>query len=66
MKDQTQIREISCQGRTIEYELTRKKVKNINLRIKPEGKVCVSASRADSVRYLMNLWLPNRNLSFKH
>ena len=27
----------------IEYEFTRKRVKNINLRIRPDGAVCVSA-----------------------
>lgn len=30
---------------TVQYELTYKSVKNINLRIKPDGTVCVSANR---------------------
>lgn len=37
------IKEIIVSGRKIEYELTRKRVTNINLRIKPNGKVMVSA-----------------------
>ncbi|MBQ9914791.1 MAG: DUF45 domain-containing protein [Clostridia bacterium] len=39
------IYEISLKGRTVSYELVRKKVKNINLRIKADGSVFVSASR---------------------
>ena len=34
---------VSANGRTIEYELTRKCVKNINLRVRPDGTVAVSA-----------------------
>ena len=36
---------INLNGKTIQYELTYKKVKNINLRIKPDGTVFVSASK---------------------
>lgn len=52
MYNQTQTRKLTCQGRELEYELTRKKVKNINLRIKPDGKVYVSANKAVPVKYL--------------
>lgn len=38
------IRKIELCGRKIEYDLQRKKVKNINLRIKSDGKIYVSAS----------------------
>ena len=48
----TQLRQVICGDRTIEYLLTRKKVKNINLRIKPEGKVYVSASQRASAAYI--------------
>lgn len=48
----TQFRRIICQGREIEYQLTRKKVKNINLRIKSDGMVYVSANRSVPVTYL--------------
>ena len=38
-------KEIYLKGKRVEYELTYKKVKNLNLRIKPDGRVCVSVSR---------------------
>lgn len=40
---------VTVGDRTITYELTRKKVKNINLRIKPDGTVHVSASTAVTI-----------------
>lgn len=40
------MRSIEFNGQIIEYTLTRKKVKNINLRIKANGEVCVSAPRS--------------------
>ena len=46
------IKEIHLKDRKIEYELQYKKVKNINLRVKPDGKVCVSASRRVSVELI--------------
>ncbi len=39
------LKEICLKDKKIEYELTYKKVKNLNLRIKPEGRVCVSVNR---------------------
>ncbi len=42
-------------GREINYELTRKSVKNINFRIKPEGVVLVSAGNGVSVKYIEKL-----------
>ena len=38
------IYEILIGGRTVAYELIRKKVKNINMRIYPDGKIKISAS----------------------
>ena len=40
---------VTISDRKIVYELTRKKVKNINLRIKPDGSVHVSASNAVTI-----------------
>jgi len=37
------VRSIFLGGRNISYECTRKKVKNINIRVHPDGKLCVSA-----------------------
>ena len=39
------IRTVETGGKTIEYDLQIKKVKNINMRITPDGRVCVSANR---------------------
>lgn len=41
---------IMYNGTAIEYTLTRKKVKNINLRIRADGSVCVSAPRSVPLR----------------
>ncbi|MBO5733487.1 MAG: DUF45 domain-containing protein [Clostridia bacterium] len=38
-------RTVKAGEKTIEYDLQIKKVKNINLRIYPDGKICVSANR---------------------
>lgn len=38
-------RELILNGRAVPYELERKKIKNINLRVKPDGSVHVSAPR---------------------
>ena len=37
------IRAVAWQGRIIAYDLKRKNVKNINLRIYPDGRICISA-----------------------
>ncbi|MGN1081718.1 MAG: M48 family metallopeptidase [Acutalibacteraceae bacterium] len=47
-------REISTGGKTIRYELERKSVKNINLRIKPDGSIFVSASKTVSIQTVEN------------
>lgn len=39
------IKEAEVNGEIIQYELTYKRVKNINLRIKSDGSICVSASK---------------------
>ena len=39
------IKEIKLNNTVIKYDLQYKKVKNINLRIKADGSVCVSANR---------------------
>ncbi len=46
------IREVEYNGTIIKYELERKRVKNINLRIKPDLTVAVSANRRVSVKYI--------------
>ena len=43
-------RRVEANGISLDYELTRKAVKNINLRVKRDGSVCVSAPKAVSVQ----------------
>ena len=46
------IRKIKCGERTISYILTRKKVKNVNLRIKSDGLVYISASSRVPIKFI--------------
>lgn len=43
---------IQIGGRTITYELIRKKVKNINLHVKADGRIIISASNRVSKKYI--------------
>jgi len=52
MDIKSQIRQVNFEGRSLEYILTRKQVKNVNLRVKPEGKVLVSANKRVSATYI--------------
>ena len=45
-------KQIVLNGKSVKYDLVRKKVKNINLRIKPDGKVTLSASPRVSEKVL--------------
>ncbi|MEG1620531.1 MAG: hypothetical protein RR322_01340, partial [Oscillospiraceae bacterium] len=49
----------------IEYSLTRKKVKNINLRIKPDGKVYISADKKVPIAVIENFIVKNFNSIIK-
>lgn len=44
MAANVEIRKVLCEERVLEYQLTRKDVKNVNLRIKPDGRILVSAN----------------------
>ncbi|MCH5304187.1 MAG: M48 family metallopeptidase [Ruminococcus sp.] len=46
------IREVEYKGKIIKYNLEHKKVKNINLRIKPDMSVSVSANKRVSLKYI--------------
>ena len=54
MISNTEIRNVRCEQRVLEYQLTRKQVKNINLRVKPDGQVFVSASESVPVKFIDN------------
>lgn len=58
-------RQVSCGKRTIEYTLTRKKVKNINLRVKPDGSIRVSANRRVSYRVIDSFIRDNQSYIFR-
>ena len=45
---------LNINGRDLEYTLEYKNVKNINLRIKPSGAVCVSANRRVPIKTIEN------------
>lgn len=52
MAVKTQQRQVACDEGTITYFLTRKPVRNVNLRIKPDGRVLVSANNHVPVRLI--------------
>lgn len=52
MKKSSETRQVLCDQRTLEYELIRKPVKNINLRVKADGKITVSANNRVPVEYI--------------
>ena len=52
MAQNSETRIVLWREKRISYELIRKKVKNINLRIKPEGTVFVSAPARVPVKYI--------------
>ncbi len=47
-----ELRKVTCTHHTLEYILTRKPVKNINLRIKLDGKIYVSAHKRVKAEYI--------------
>lgn len=57
MKQKQQIRKIQGEQGSLEYTLTRKRVKNINMRIKPDGQILVSANVFVPVKYIDNFVL---------
>lgn len=52
MAEHIERREVACANQTIIYQLTRKNVKNVNLRIKPDGTILVSANNRISTQFI--------------
>ncbi len=52
LRNKNMINKIILNGKVLEYELQYKKVKNINLRIKPDGSVHVSANKRITQKYI--------------
>ena len=59
-----QQRQVVCENGVIAYQLTRKKVKNVNLRIKPDGSVLVSANRRVPVSFIDDFIRQKQELIF--
>lgn len=59
------IRSLKVDGRTLNYLLERKDVKNINLRVRADQTVCVSAAKNISVERLDGLVLERASFIFK-
>ncbi len=58
------LRKIEYQKKFITYDLQYKKVKNINLRIRPDGKVCVSAGKKVPICFLDSFVLSKAEFIF--
>lgn len=58
------IRTLTADGREIRWILTRKKVKNVNLRVKPDGIVYISANTRVSVKFIEDFILKNAEFIF--
>ena len=52
MATKIQQRHVSCENGVITYQLTRKKVKNVNLRVKQDGSILVSANSRVPVAFI--------------
>lgn len=59
MKTVKSLRTVRYAGQDITYELQRKKVKNVNLRVHPDGKVTVSANTFVGVKWIDDFVLKN-------
>ena len=61
MPGKEQERQVHCESGTITYTLTRKSVKNVNMRIKEDGRVLVSANRWVSVSFI-DAWIREKQV----
>lgn len=59
------IKEIKYKDTIISYDLQYKKVKNVNLRIKPDGEIFVSVNRHTSQKFIDNFILSKAELILK-
>ena len=58
-------RKLEISGRILEYDLERKKVKNLNLRVRRDGTVAVSANSRVSIEYIENFLRGKADFIFK-
>lgn len=52
MSGKEEVRQVHCESGTITYVLVRKSVKNVNMRIKEDGRVFISANRQVPVSFI--------------
>lgn len=65
MKQKQELRTVQGKEREFQYILTRKSVKNLNMRIKPDGEIHVSANRFVPVKYIDSFVLTHENTLIK-
>ena len=65
MKQKQEVRRVQGRERRFQYILTRKSVKNLNMRVKPDGTIHVSASRLVPVKYIDDFVLSHENTLIK-
>lgn len=65
MKCKQEYRTVQGKQRKFEYILTRKSVKNLNMRIKPTGEILVSANRLVPVKYIDNFVISHEQTLIK-
>ncbi len=61
----TEMRSVPCERGTLTYLLTRKKVKNVNLRIKSDGRILVSANTRVSTAFIDDFVQRNQEYIFR-
>ena len=64
MRLHSEQRVVHCENGDISYLLNRKPVKNINMRIKPEGNIYVSANNNVPIEYLDAFIVKNQQYIF--
>lgn len=65
MSEKQQVRTVRGKERNFEYILTRKSVKNLNMRVKPTGEIFVSAAPLVPVKYIDNFVLSHEQTLIK-
>ena len=65
MKSKMELRTVRGKERSFQYILTRKSVKNLNMRVKPNGEICVSANRLVPVKYIDSFVLSHEKTLIK-
>lgn len=65
MSGKQQVRTVRGKARDFEYILTRKSVKNLNMRVKPTGEIFVSAAPLVPVKYIDNFVLSHEQTLIK-